>query len=629
MKKPLLIAALGFALFAGVPAVASANAALDTYIAEINLLLSLVADLQKQLADLIAAKNKPAEPATAAETPVVIVSPDKAGTYIEGYPIEIAWSGGQGKVQIGVTDENFEANGSVVGWIALSEKPSSSLVWDSSTIFDITGTVKQKLSSRSAGPYRIIAVSEATSKALCVSEFSDCNFDESAEAFMIKPQTPVSEGSLRAFCAPSSASAQANSVVTWQAGVENGFAPFAFFWSGADGIEKLPPRGLHNEYLDVVYYAPGTKSAVVTVVDGIGNVHTAACSSLLKVVSAIPPLTVQVPNGGESFTMTTSTDQSQFVRIAWDLARLPTVGERQITIGIEDIYGRVCALGSVPIDDREAYVPLIEGYACRSTWKLAPGQYKVRVAVEGYESTIVDTSDAFITLSPSITVVQSLVPSATSVKSGESVKFRFVAPSNTLRATLNIFCPEGVTASTANVCNRSQSVMAYVASSTEYAISFVNSSSAQKTVAANFYVYLPNNPNYARGVKAEISIASGIAAGSQPIAVTAPNGDETLWLGGAYTYTFTPLTTGTVDLSLIPDPAVDASRVCQIATGVAASLGKYVHTIPLSGICAKGPAKTVGGTYKLFATHRNGETTLSSDFSDKAFIVTASTTSSQ
>ena len=624
MKKSIITIALGASLFAAAPAVASANAAMDTYIAEINILLTLVADLQKQLADLIAAKNKPASPSSPSVNPIFVTMPDKAGSYVEGYPLEVAWEGGEGKVQIGVIDENFEANGSVVGWISLAEKPSSSLVWDSSTIFDITGTVRQKLTVRSAGPYRIIAVSENVSKALCVS-ISGCNFDDSDEEFTIKAQAPVSEGSLRAFCSPFAAAAQTNSVVTWQAGVENGTAPYAFFWGGADGIEKLPPRGLRNEFLDVVYYTPGTKSALVTVVDGNGGVHTAACSSLLKVASSVPPLAVLSPNGGENFTLTRSTDQSQFARVTWDLARLPTVGEGQVTIGLMDIYGRVCPLGKVPIDDREAYVPLIEGYACRSTWQLAPGQYKFRVAVEGYESTLADASDAFVTLAPPISDTQALIPSATSVKSGESVSFKFTAPPSTLRATLSLFCPDGVTATSANACNRTHNVMPHVASSTGYSVSFKNSSSVPKTVSANFYVFLPNNPSFARGVKAEVSVASA-STGSQPIAVIAPNGDETVWLGGAYTYTFSPLTSGTVDLSLVPDPAVDASRVCQITTGVSASLGKYTHTIPVTGACAKGPAKTVKGTYKLFVTHRNGETTLSSDFSDKAFTLAASTT---
>jgi len=625
MKKSLIIAVLSLALFSNAPEVVSANAAMDTYIAEINVLLSLVTDLQKQLADLIAAKNKPSTPSGTAFTPILVTMPNKTDSYVEGYPLDVAWQGGQGKVQIGIIDENFGANGSVIGWISLSEKPNSSVVWDGSTIFDITGTVRQKLSLRSAGPYRIIAVSENASQALCIS-ISGCNFDGSDEEFTLKMQVPVSEGSLRTFCSPSVASAQTNSVVTWQAGVENSTAPHAFFWGGSDGIEKLPPRGLNNDFLDVVYYTPGTKSAMVTVVDGNGKVHTAACSSFLKVSSAVQPLNVLTPNGGESFTMTKSTDPSQFAKVTWDLARLPTVSNRQISIGLLDIYGRVCPLGSVPIDEREAYVPLIEGYACRSTWQLAPGQYKFRVAVEGYESTLTDTSDTFITLTPPTLDAQTVIPSAASVRSGDSVSFKFVAPPNTVRATLNLFCPDGVTAGSANTCNRTHNVMTYVASSTEYSVSLKNSAASAKTVTANFYVYLPNNPSYARGVKTEVSVASGIVVGSQPITVTLPNGDETVWLGGAYTYTFSPLTIGTVDLSLVPDPAVDASKVCQIATGVSASLGKYTHTIPGTGACAKGPAKTIGGAYKLFVTHRNGETILSSDFSDKAFTVAASTT---
>jgi hypothetical protein len=248
----------------------------------------------------------------------------------------------------------------------------------------------------------------------------------------------------------------------------------------------------------------------------------------------------------------------------------------------------------------------------------------VRVVVEGYESTLLDTSDGFITLVPPLEDdAQTVTPSATSVASGSTVTFKFTAPPTTVRSTLYLFCPSGVTATAPNVCNRSHDVTTIATSSTGFSAGFVNTNQDSRTVTANFYVYLPNNPSYGRGAKTEIAIASGLDASSKPVKVTSPNGGEQVWLGTPYTYKFSPSSPGTVDLSLIPHPAVDASRVCQLATGVFATLGSHTYTIPRSGACVKGPAKTVLGSYKLLVTHRNGDTTFSTDSSDTAFTVAA------
>ena len=108
-----------------------------------------------------------------------------------------------------------------------------------------------------------------------------------------------------------------------------------------------------------------------------------------------------------------------------------------------------------------------------------------------------------------------------------------------------------------------------------------------------------------------------------------PNGGETVSFGSPYLYRFTTTLPGVVDLTLVPYPPIDASLVCKIATGAVSSAGQISVTLPLSGTCPLGPAKTVSGTYKLLGTLRNGDINTSSDLSDATFTVNATTTVSQ
>ena len=119
------------------------------------------------------------------------------------------------------------------------------------------------------------------------------------------------------------------------------------------------------------------------------------------------------------------------------------------------------------------------------------------------------------------------------------------------------------------------------------------------------------------------------AANNNSITIVSPNGGETVSFGSPYLYRFTTTLPGVVDLTLVPYPPIDASLVCKIATGAVSSAGQISVTLPLSGTCPLGPAKTVSGTYKLLGTLRNGDINTSSDLSDATFTVNATTTVSQ
>jgi len=571
-----------------------------------------------------------------ATTSVTVLSPNTAASFLPWQTIGLSWRGGTGNVQLGLIDETFETSHTVLGWISRGEKPNSSYNWDGRSVSDITGTLSQSVTALSKGPYKVIAVSAAANGSFCILPNSGCNYDVSAEYFSITPLPALS--GLPVSCSPSIVTAQTGEIVTWEATTTSGKAPYVFSWAGTDGLSSLPTRTSSstsdNRFLDVVYYsaAPSPeKTAVVFIRDGAGETGFAPCTRAVKVTQAPPTISLLSPVSGESFVMTRAADPSQAMVVSWRADGIPKTGKEKLHIALLDTSGRECLMGSVPRQSTEAFVELLYGFSCPSgTMTLLPGSYRVKVYVEGKEAKFSDVSNAPITLTAPITAdVQSITPSSTSINSNSSVSFRFSFPPNAFKGSLHIFCPDGITASVPNTCNRYINVTPYLASSTDYSLALVNSSSGTKTVVANFYVYLPNNPNYGRGVSAKVAVLSPTAASSDAISVVSPNGGETVPLGSPYLYKFTARLPGVVDLTLVPYPPIDAGLVCRIATGANGSAGQVSVTIPLSGICLNGPAKTVSGNYKLLATLRSDDSVISSDLSDAMFTVGATTTPSQ
>ncbi|MDO8594773.1 MAG: hypothetical protein Q7R93_04665, partial [bacterium] len=560
-------------------------------------------------------------------TPVTVLSPDSEQNFWQGQLISIVWSGGEGKVQIGLVDDTYETDYRVLGWISLGEKPSGSLVWDGKNVSDITGTVSQSVVSLSKGPYKIIAVSVGSSKNFCVLPGNACNYDVSNAYFSIISPDPLS--TLHVTCAPNTAMAQTGEVVTWEATTTNGVSPYVYRWSGTDAISALPTRSFDGKSLDVIYYtvASPKKTAGVTVHDATGKQGVASCNKTVTVTAAPPPLTILSPKGGESFVLTKTADPSQFMRVSWRSNRLPTFGKEKLQIVLQDMQGRSCNLNSVSRSSYEAFVGLVDGYVCpNSNWALSPGRYTVKVYLEGREATMFATSDSYITLTAPISDAQLSIPSASVINSGGSVSFRFLFPSNTIRGSLYVFCPDGITATAPNTCNRYIDVTAYLASNTDYTATFVNASPSAQNVSTNFYVYLPNNPNYGRGIPAQVRVLPAPAVNSNSVTVLSPNGGETVRLGEPYVYRFTSSHAGVIDLTLVPYPPIDAGLICQIATAVSSSAGQISFTVPPTGICAQGPAKVISGSYKLLVTLRNGDTVLATDLSDFSFPVSATST---
>ncbi len=599
--------------------------------AQINTLLLLIQDLQRQIAALALEQQSAAQvPAgSVATTSVTLLSPSNEVSFMQGQPITISWSGGGSKVQLGLVDKAYETDHTVLGWISRSEKPNSSLVWDGEQVTDLAGTAIQLASSLSKGPYKIIAVSAGSNQNYCVVEKSGCNYNVSGSYFSIILPAPA-HGPLLTTCAPTPPTTiQAGEVVVWEATTTNGRAPLVYRWNGTDGLSALPPRAADGGVLEAIYHSPGLKTASVTVRDANGQEGYAPCRFVLGVTQAPAPLTVSFPNGGESFVLTEAFDPSQFVRVWWQSNGLPRYGKEQLQIALQDTQGRECIVGKVPRQSHDAFIGLVNGLVCpqNNQWVLSPGQYKVKVSLEGKESTIFDTSDSYFTLTPPVSDVQAIIPSVSSINSGESVKFHLFAPAGTVRAALYFFCPDAVTASTTpGICNHYTDVSSYIASSTDYIASFVNASAQTQTIAANFYVYLPNNQSYGRGVPTQLAVFPAGAATNNSLTVLAPNGGEAIHYGEPFVFRFTSTQAGAVDLTLVPYPPIDAGLVCKIARDVPASDGALSLSLQASGSCIKGPANIAPGNYTLLATLRDSTNVLTSDSSNSSFTISATST---
>ena len=630
IKRYFIVGVFAASFLFGGAFASAAEVSTASLTAQINTLLLLIQDLQRQLTALALEQGAAQVPVgSTATTSVMLLSPSSETSFMQGQPIKIAWSGGVSKVQIGLIDKAYETDHTVLGWISLNEKPNSSLVWNGEQVTDLAGTAIQVASSFSKGPYKIVAVGAGSTQNYCVMEKSGCNYDISDSYFSIIPPAPA-HGPLITTCAPTPPTTiQTGEVAVWEAITTNGRAPFVYRWSGTDGLSALPPRAADGRVLEAIYHSPGLKTAGVTVRDANGQEGYSPCSFVLGVTTAPAPLTVSFPNGGESFVLTETFDPSQFVRVWWRSNGLPRYGKEQIQIALKDTQGRECVVGKVSRQSHDASIGLVNGMVCPQNreWVLSPGQYKVKVSLEGKEATISDTSDAFVTLTAPVSDVQAIIPSVSSINSGGSVKFHLFAPAGTVRASLYFFCPDGITASTTpGICNHFTDVSSYIASSTDYTASFSNASGQTQTIAANFYVYLPNNQNYGRGVPTQLTVFPASTVASNALTVLAPNGGEAIHYGESFVYRFTSTQAGAVDLTLVPSPPIDAGLVCQIARDVPASDGAFSFTVPVSGGCITGPTKIVPGKYTLLATLRDNANLLTSDSSNSSFTITATST---
>jgi hypothetical protein len=234
--------------------------------------------------------------------------------------ITMSWSGGNQKVNLGLIDNRFETNGTILGWIILNRSSSGSLTWGGTSITDLAGTVAWNPTSLSQGPFRIIAVTPGPTGNLCTTSSADgCRYVISsrfnfASTFnlTLPPFEPVTAAyPLSAWC--TSTSKDVGSDILWSAAVSGGKAPYTYAWSVYNDVIAYPTGGTQSASFVATYSSGGTKQAVVRVTDSAGNVTSATCmgSIVSPSTSTQSPITVLSPNGGEYLT------SGQTSKITW------------------------------------------------------------------------------------------------------------------------------------------------------------------------------------------------------------------------------------------------------------------------------------------------------------------------
>jgi peptidoglycan hydrolase-like protein with peptidoglycan-binding domain len=212
--------------------------------------------------------------------------------------------------------------------------------------------------------------------------------------------------------------------------------------------------------------------------------------------STLPSITILSPNGGETYkyggdTMTVNWVTANVASSQrFDVMRLrgyPNGGEYNlITSFLNDGQEVVSIPSSIPV-----------------------GAYTLEIKTYVNDVLVMDSSDSYFkivdttTAQSSITGTQSITPSISTINSGGSVKFNFTFPSNTVRASLYLSCPVGVTEG-GSKCNQYTDIT----SNTDYTVILYNSSSQSQNVVPNYYVYTSDNPSYAKGVSSQVSVQS-------------------------------------------------------------------------------------------------------------------------
>lgn len=141
------------------------------------------------------ASNSVAYLLTQIQKPITIVAPNGGEAFIQTKANAISWTGGTDRVDLVLVNDTAvdgqDPTELIVGWIASSTKPDSSIAWDAKRVCTREGSV---CSDVAPGTYKLLAVSEDELGDLTIwNDFTNApgNIDISDTAFTIRPEATI------------------------------------------------------------------------------------------------------------------------------------------------------------------------------------------------------------------------------------------------------------------------------------------------------------------------------------------------------------------------------------------------------------------------------------------------------
>lgn len=194
MKKTTAAFFVGAAML--VPFVSSASI-VDDLRAQVASLTALLQSLQAKVQSLAATNvstggNLAAVGTATSASSVTVVSPNGGEVFVQGQRNMISWTGGKGAVSVALVKSttankaNLMEQNLIVGWIAAKAAPNSSVLWNATSVCDLSMTSCRSVSS---GSYKVLVVSQDDSGNLTMWDYKQNkagNWDVSDSAFSIK-----------------------------------------------------------------------------------------------------------------------------------------------------------------------------------------------------------------------------------------------------------------------------------------------------------------------------------------------------------------------------------------------------------------------------------------------------------
>ena len=216
------------------------------------------------------------------------------------------------------------------------------------------------------------------------------------------------------------------------------------------------------------------------------------------------PITVTYPQAGYSLVSFGSKDSGLIGNIQWT----PTNQNLNVDIMLLSSNGYQFKTIADGVPDTGTYSWPYDATIPNGTYAVyisSSGMKGIGDGTSGYFTLVSQQTTSAPTPAP-VTGTETITPSNQTVASGQSVQLNFTFPSNTIRASLYISCPSGVTVGGAKGNITGCNSYADVTNSSSAIFQIINNTSGSANVVPNYYIYTSTNPNFGNGVTSNITV---------------------------------------------------------------------------------------------------------------------------